>query len=63
MASDIVTRFAWIRSQDSVKQRVSRRSLLASVGMFIAFIMTALWNVVLAALAWQGLQAVLGISW
>jgi hypothetical protein len=63
MASSAIRRFALFHSQGSTQREPSRRSLLARLGITIALVVTALWNVVLASLAWQGVQAVIGISW
>ena len=63
MASSAIRRFALFNSQGSTQQEPSRRSLLARLGITIGLVVTVLWNVVLASLAWQGVQAVIGISW
>jgi len=63
MASSAIKRFALFHSQGSTQQAPSRRSLLARLGITIALAVTVLWNVVLASLAWQGVQAVMSIPW
>jgi hypothetical protein len=63
MASSTNARFSWLQSQDTTQPEISRRSLLAKLGITAALIVTALWNVVLASFVWQGLQTVLSIAW
>jgi hypothetical protein len=61
MASSAIRRFALFHSHGSTQQEPSRRSLLARLGITLALVVTALWNIVLASLAWQGVQAAIGI--